>query len=68
MPKPNEAVIVRHPDHGVMEVLNPAKDYDPADPLVRAFPWAFAAKPAEKRASVLVERATAEPGEKRPRR
>lgn len=68
MPKPNQAVIVRHPEHGVLEVLNPGKDYDPADPLVRAYPWAFAELPAEKRASVKVERATAEPGERRLRR
>lgn len=68
MPKPNQAVIVRHPEHGLLEVLNPAKDYDPADPLVREYPWAFAESPSQKRASVPVERATAEPGERRPRR
>jgi hypothetical protein len=68
MPKPTTAAIVRHPQAQVMEVLNPAKNYDPSDPLVRAYPWAFEEKPTEKRASVPIEAATAEPGEKRARR
>lgn len=68
MPKPTVAAIVRHPDHGALEVLNPAKNYAPDDPVVRAFAWAFVEPSTVKRESVPVEAATAGPGEKRARR
>jgi hypothetical protein len=69
MPHPNSPVIVRHPDSGVLIVLDPAVDYDPGDELVKAYPWAFV--PLENAGqiveSVSVEQATAAPGEKRTR-
>lgn len=70
MPYPTHNVAVRHPETGFYESLNPAIDYDPNDPLVKSFPWAFA--PREEVVagiveSVSIEKATAEPGEKRTR-
>jgi hypothetical protein len=52
-----------------MVLLDPAVDYDDADPLVRAYAWAFTPRPVDTRIveSVRVERATAAPGEKRRR-
>lgn len=68
MPRPTEAVIVRHPEAPVMVTLDPGVDYDSDDVIVKAYPWAFvvkeAAKPVE---SVAIEAATAEPGQKRTR-
>jgi hypothetical protein len=68
MPHPTEPVIVRHPDvPGLMVALDPAIDYDPADPLVKAYPWAFV--PRDTTAGIIeavqIEQATAGPGEKR---
>jgi hypothetical protein len=52
-----ETVSVRHPDlPGQMVALKANDPYDPKDPLVRAYPWAFGSD---------VEQATAAPGEKR---
>ncbi len=52
-----ESIAVRHPDlPGQLVVLKENEPYDPKDPLVRAYPWAFGSD---------VEQATAEPGEKR---
>lgn len=68
MPHPVEPVSVRHPELGVMVLLNPAVDYDADDVLVKAYRWAFVPKRAvEPRDSVSVEVATAVPGEKRSR-
>jgi hypothetical protein len=52
-----------------METLNPAIDYDPADPLVSTYSWAFAPREAGTGIveSVKIEAATAAPGEKRSR-
>lgn len=69
MPRPTEAVIVRHPEAALMVALDPAVDYASDDVLVAAYPWAFAPKrhvpPVE---SVQIEQATQAPGEKRSRR
>ena len=65
MPHPTVPVIVRHPDGGVMIALDPGVDYDPADVLVKAYPWAFAPYDHDVVESVEIERATAAPGEKR---
>lgn len=68
----NQAVAVRHPEHGGFVTPNPADTYADTDPLVRAFPWLFStedelaerdAKPAPE--SVQVEQATRAPGERR---
>jgi hypothetical protein len=48
--------------------LDPAVDYDPADPLVQAYPWAFEPVDRTPVESVRIEQATAAPGEKRRRR
>jgi hypothetical protein len=63
-------VIVRHPDAQVMVVLNPAEDYPVDDVLVKAFPWAFAPRDTRPGVveSVVIEQASAAPGEKRSRR
>lgn len=71
MPHPNAPYIVRHPEvEGVLVNLDPAIDYDPADPLVKAYPHAF--KPVDNPNAIVtsmpVEQATAAPGEKRARR
>jgi hypothetical protein len=67
MPHPSEPVVVRHPDGGMLTVLDPALDYDPGDPLVKAYPWAF--EPRDTSPGVIesmpIEQATAAPGEKR---
>jgi len=70
MPHPTVPVIVRHPDGDVMIALDPGVDYDPADPLVKAYPWAFAPRDTSGGIveSVKIEQATAAPGEKRARR
>jgi hypothetical protein len=67
MPHPNAPVIVRHPDGGILIVLDPAVDYDPDDVLVKAYPWAFVPADTTIVESVAVEQATAAPGEKRTR-
>jgi len=71
MPHPNGAVIVRHPGAaGVLVALDPAICYDPGDPLVKAYPWAFTPRDTTPGVveSVDIEQATAAPGEKRARR
>jgi hypothetical protein len=70
MPHPTVPAIVRHPEAGVMVVLDPAVDYDPTDILVRAYPWAFAPRDTTPGVveSVKIEAATAAPGEKRSRK
>lgn len=68
MPHPTIPVIVRDPTiSGVHHVLDPAVDYDPADPLVKAYPWAFVPRDHATGIveSVEIEQATAAPGEKR---
>jgi hypothetical protein len=69
MPHPTEPVAVRHPLTGQFVTLDPAVDYDPSDELVAAYPWAFA--PRDTRPDIIesvpVEKATAEPGQKRTR-
>lgn len=51
-----------------MVALDPSIDYADDDVLVRAYPWAFAARDAAKLVeSVAIEQATAEPGQKRTR-
>jgi hypothetical protein len=70
MPRPTQPVAVQHPDvPGAMIALDPGHDYDPGDPLVRAYPWAFVAQDAPRvLEEVVIEQATAAPGEKRARR
>ena len=52
-----ESVAVQHPDlPGQLVVLRENTPFDPKDPLVRAYPWAFGSD---------VEQASAAPGEKR---
>lgn len=66
MPHPNQPVIVRHPEAGVLVALDPGFDYDPADPLVQTYPWAFTPIVSHGIVeSVPIEQATAAPGEKR---
>lgn len=69
MPYPTSRCAVRHPLTGFMEALDQAVDYDPADPLVEAYPWAFVPVETDRGIveSVSVEQATAAPGEKRSR-
>ena len=69
MPHPTTPVIVRHPDSGALITLDPAIDYDPGDPLVKAYGWAFLPRDTSGGIveSVEIEQATAAPGEKRPR-
>lgn len=70
MPHPSVAAAVRHPETGLYVALDPAVDYDPSDPLVKAYPWAFEPRDTNPAVveSVSVEQATAAPGEKRSRR
>lgn len=65
MPNPNAPYVVRHPEGGMLLTLDPAVDYDPADPLVAAYAWAFQPLPRDVVESIPVEQATARPGEKR---
>ena len=70
MPHPTVPCVVRHPEaDAVMVALDPAVDYDPADILVRTYPWAFAPRDTAPGVveSVKIEAATAAPGEKRSR-
>ena len=69
MPHPTQVVAVRHPQTNVLIALNPAESYDPSDPLVKAYPWAFVPRDTTPGIieSVSVEQATAAPGEKRAR-
>lgn len=69
MPHPTEPVAVRHPETGQFVTLNPAVDYDPSDTLVKAYPWAFVARGTSPEIveAVVIEKATAEPGQKRSR-
>lgn len=70
MPHPTVVVSVRHPEAPVMIALDPSKNYDPSDILVKTYPWAF--EPRETGTgiveSVKIEQATAGPGEKRSRK
>lgn len=69
MPHPTVPAVVRDPENaGNMVALDVRVDYAPEDPLVAAYPWAFAALDTAVRESVTVEAATAAPGEKRTRR
>lgn len=70
MPRPTHRVAVRHPQTGGYIALDMEVDYDPADPLVEAYAWAFA--PIEDGHKIIesvdvpvVEQASARPGEKR---
>lgn len=69
MPHPTEPVAVRHPETGQFVTLDPAVDYDPGDAVVKTYPWAFAPRDTSPEIvqAVAVEKATAEPGEKRTR-
>lgn len=69
MPRPTEAIVVRHPEAPVMVTLDPGSDYPAEDVLVRTYPWAFMKREAESGVteSVAIESATAAPGEKRTR-
>lgn len=72
MPHPTTVAAVRHPITGVYEALNPAIDYASDDLMVKTYPWAFEPLPTASAGqvveSVVIEKATAEPGEKRSRR
>lgn len=73
MPRPTHSVAVRHPETGAFVALDPVRDYDPGDPIVGAYGWAFAPFVDENGdpnghkviESVVIEHATARPGEKR---
>jgi hypothetical protein len=69
MPHPTEPVIVKHPETGAFVALDPAVDYDPSDVLVETYPWAFAPRNTDPAIveSVVIEKATAGPGQKRNR-
>ncbi len=69
MPRPTEAIVVRHPEAPVMVTLDPGVDYPAGDILVRTYPWAFASRETKGGVveSVEIEQATAAPGEKRTR-
>lgn len=69
MPHPTTPAVVRHPESSLFVALDPAVDYPASDPLVSAYAWAFAPREisTEVVESVSVEKATAEPGEKRRR-
>jgi hypothetical protein len=70
MPRPTQPVAVKHPTTGQFEALDPAKDYPADSVFVKAYPWAFRARETKSGIveSVAIEKATAEPGEKRSRR
>lgn len=58
-----DPVSVRDPENeGVMQTLDPAKMYRTDDPLVKAYPWAFA---SDDERDSGVEAATTEPGSRR---
>jgi hypothetical protein len=70
MPHPNQPAVVRHPEvAGMMVALDPGTDYDAKDALVTTYPQFFV--PVENAheivESVKIERATAEPGQRRTR-
>lgn len=69
MPHPTTPAVVRHPETGLPTALNPAIDYDPADPLVIGYPWAFEPRDTTVKVveSVRIESASAAPGEQRSR-
>lgn len=69
MPHPNQPVVVRHPEAEIMVGLDPATDYAENDVLVKAYPQFFSKleNAGEVVESVKIERATAEPGQKRTR-
>lgn len=70
MPHPTEPAVVRHPEvEGIMVALDPAVDYDANDILVKAYPACFAPRDTSGKIveSVSIEKATAEPGQKRTR-
>lgn len=66
-----DSVVVRAPGGGGMIALRADVAYDPKDPIVVAYPWAFDfddnAPPADgrRRSRGGVEQATAAPGESR---
>ena len=70
MPHPTVPCVVRHPITGQMIALDPGLDYADDDLLLVEYPWAF--KPIEDAheviESVVIEQATAAPGERRNRR
>jgi hypothetical protein len=70
MPHPTVAAAVRHPEADmVMVTLDPAIDYDEDDILVATYPWAFAPRDTTPGVveSVKIEKAQAEPGQRRRR-
>lgn len=56
-----EPAALRHPETGEFVVPDPRKAYRSDDPLVKAFPWAFASDAD----AAGVEQATRAPGERR---
>jgi hypothetical protein len=40
-PRPDQTVVLRHPESGALAAPNPAVPLPDNDPLVKAFPWAF---------------------------
>lgn len=67
-----EPVAVRHPESEQFVTLANGQEFADDDVIVAAFPWAFEkrdpdAAPAAPADSVVIEMATARPGEKRRR-
>ena len=59
-------VVVRHPLTDQYVSLTRGQEFDDADPIVAAYPWAFAPDETPARVeSVPIESATAEPGKRR---
>lgn len=61
-----QPLVVRHPEGGWLDVLNPSKAYRTDDPLVLAYPWAFERDADRDPNAGPVEQATRGPGERRP--
>lgn len=59
-----EPVAARHPEHGMFVTLDPAVALRSDDPLVLAYPDSFASD-ADRDSELVVEQATAAPGERR---
>lgn len=63
---------IRHPEHGELVVPDPRQAYSADDPLVLAYPWQFETDteresrgPEQPVTEVLIEDATARPGQRR---
>lgn len=69
MPHPTVPAAVRHPETGAFVALDPTVNYPADDVLVAAYPWAFTPREASSEVieSVTIEKATAEPGQRRSR-